>query len=62
MTTNNTRGTRITLHRRFTLEASVIPLLSATQERRLAQRIDSARSRLLAALAAWPSCIPKLAR
>ncbi|MHB8474215.1 MAG: sigma-70 family RNA polymerase sigma factor [Gammaproteobacteria bacterium] len=60
MTNNNSRDTCITLHRRFTIEACATPLLTAAQERRLAQRIDSARCRLLAALAAWPSCVPKL--
>ena len=58
--TNNTRDTCITLYRRFIVEANATPLLSAAQERRLAQRIDTARRRLLAALAVWPSCIPKL--
>ncbi len=60
MTTNNYRDTCITLHRRFIVEANATPLLSAAQERRLAQRIDTARRRLLAALAVWPSCIPRL--
>lgn len=60
MTTNNSRDTRITLYRRFIVEANATPLLGAVQERRLAQRIDTARRRLLAALAVWPSCIPTL--
>jgi RNA polymerase primary sigma factor len=60
VTINNTRDTCITLHRRFIVEASATPLLSAAQERRLARRIETARRRLLAALAVWPSCIPKL--
>ena len=60
MTTNNTRETCITLHRRFIVEANATPLLSAAQERLLARRIDTARRDLLAALAVWPSCIPRL--
>lgn len=60
MTTNNSRETCITLHRRFIVEASATPLLTAAQERRLAQRIETARRGLLAALAVWPSCIPEL--
>ena len=60
MTTNNSRDTCITLHRRFIVEANATPLLSAAQERRLAQRIETSRRRLLAALAVWPSCIPRL--
>ncbi len=58
--THNTRDNGITLYRRFLLEANATPLLSAAQERRLARRIETARRRLLAALAVWPNCIPRL--
>ncbi len=60
MTTNNTRDSCITLHRRFIVEANATPLLTAAQERRLARRIETARRRLLAALAVWPTCVPRL--
>lgn len=60
MAINGFRKTSTTLHRRFSVEANTTPLLSVAEEQRLTRRIDTARRRLLAALAAWPSCAPQL--
>lgn len=60
MTTNNSRDIGISLQRRFIIEANATPLLSAAQEQRLARRIETARRSLLAALAVWPSGVPRL--
>jgi len=60
VTINGFRNTHTTLHRRFSVEASTTPLLSVAEEQRLTRRINTARRRLLAALATWPPCAPQL--
>lgn len=60
MTSNGYRDTPVSLHRRFSIEANATPLLSNQQEQRLTRRIETARRRLLAALATWPDCVPRL--
>lgn len=60
MTSNGYRDTQVSLHRRFSVEANATPLLSSREEQSLTRRIETARRRLLAALAVWPGCVPRL--
>lgn len=60
MTNNGYRDTPVALHRRFSIEANATPLLSCREEQCLTRRIETARRRLLAALATWPDCVPQL--